>query len=112
LATPRRTSLRLDANVEVEVLSAGGRRPAVLLSPPLPDLAARLARAGYAVVSVPAADRLADVLAALAQGTLGFDASAVGVIGGTAATVAGVPWLEYRDDRDAAVRWCAEHLAC
>ena len=98
--------------MEVEVLSAGGRRPAVLLSPPLPDLAARLARAGYAVVSVPAADRLADVLAALAQGTLGFDASAVGVIGGTAATVAGVPWLEYRDDRDAAVRWCAEHLAC
>ncbi len=98
--------------MEVEVLSAGGRRPAVLLSPPLPDLAARLARAGYDVVSVPAADRLADVLAALAQGTLGFDASAVGVIGGTAATVAGVPWLEYRDDRDAAVRWCAEHLAC
>ena len=104
--------MRLDANVDVEVLSSGGRRAAVLLCPPLPDLAARLARAGYAVVSVHSADRVADVLAALAQGTLGVEASAVGVIGGTAATVAGVPWLEYRDDPDAAVRWCAEHLAC
>ncbi len=103
--------MRLDANVDVQVLTAGGRRPVVLLCPPLPDLAARLARAGYAVVSVHAADRVAEVLAALAQGTLGFEASAVGVIGGTA-TVAAVPWLVYRDDPDAAVRWCAEHLAC
>jgi len=98
--------------MHVEVLTAGGRRPAVLLCPPRPDLAARLARAGFAVVSVHAADRAAEVLAALAQGTLGFEASGVGVIGRTAATVAGVPWLVYRDDPDAAVRWCAEHLAC
>jgi len=98
--------------MDVQVLSAGGRRPAVLLCPPLPDLAARLARAGYAVVSVHGADRVAVVLAAMAQGTLGFEASAVGVIAATAATVAGVPWLRYQDDPDAAVRWCGEHLAC
>ena len=104
--------MRLGADLDVQVLSAGGPRPAVLLCPPLPDLAARLARAGYAVVSVPAADRVAAVLAALAQGTLGFEPSAVAVIGAAAATVAAVPGLVYRDDPDAAVRWCAEHLAC
>jgi hypothetical protein len=98
--------------MDVQVLSAGGRRPAVLLCPPLPDLAVRLARAGYAVVSVHAADRVSDVLAALAQGALGFEASAVGVIAGTAATAAGVPWLLYQDDPDVAIRWCAEHVAC
>lgn len=94
------------------MLSAGGRRPAVLLCAPHPDLAARLARAGYAVVSVPAVDRVAEVLAALGRGTLGFEASAVGVIAAAAAGGGGVPWLVYRDDPDAAVRWCAEQLAC
>jgi len=98
--------------MHVQVLSAGGARPAVVLCPPLPDLAPRLARAGYAVVSLHAADRVAEVLAALAQGTLGFEASAVGVIAATAATAAGVPWLLYQNDLDAAVRWCGEHLAC
>lgn len=105
--------MRLGADLDVEVLSAGGRRPAVLLCAPQPDFAARLARAGYAVVSVPGTDRVSDVLAALARGALGFDASAVGVIAGAAAARgAGVPWLVYRDDPDAAVRWCAEQLAC
>jgi len=98
--------------MDVQVLSAGGRRPAVLLCPPLPDLAARLARAGYAVVSAESADRVTDVLAALAQGALGFEASGVGVIAATAATAAGVPWLLYRDNPDVAIRWCAEHVAC
>ena len=55
---------------------------------------------------------LESVVAALRRGELGFKATAVGVIGGTAARIAGVPWLVYRDDPDAAVRWCAEHLAC
>ena len=87
----------------MQVLSAGGRRPAVLLCPPHPDLAARLARAGYAVVSVGAAEHVADVLAALAQGKLGFAAAGV---------VTGVPYDLYRNDPDAAVRWCAEHLGC
>lgn len=96
----------------MQVLSAGGRRPAVLLCPPPADLAVRLARAGYAVVSVHAADGVAEVLAALAQGRLGFEASAVGVIAATAASAAGVPWLVYGGDPEAAVRWCAEHLAC
>ena len=95
--------MRLAADVDVQVLSAGGRRPAVLLCPPHPDFAARLARAGYAVVSVHAGDRVADVLAALAQGKLGFEAAGV---------VTGVPQTLYQDDPDAAVRWCAEHLAC
>ena len=104
--------MRLGADLDVQVLSAGGRRPAVLLCAPHADLAARLARAGYAVVSVPGADRVSDVLAALARGALGLDASAVGVIAGAAAGSAGVPWLVYRDDPDAAVRWCAERLAC
>jgi len=95
--------LRLGATLDVQVLSAGGRRPAVLLCPPLPDLAMRLARAGYAVVSIDAADHVADVLAALAQGAFGFEAAGV---------VTGVPYDLYRSDPDAAVRWCAEHLAC
>jgi len=112
LATPRLTSIWLTPAIRADVLTAGGARPAVLLCPPLPDLASRLARAGYAVVSVHAADRMAEVLAALAQGTLGFEARAVGVIAATTATVAGVPWLRYQDDPDAAVRWCGEHLAC
>jgi hypothetical protein len=104
--------VRLGADTDVQVLSAGGRRPAVVLCPPLPDLAGRLARAGYAVVSVAAVDRAAEVLAALARGALGFEATAVAVIGAAAASSAGVPWLVYRDDPDAAVRWCAEQLPC
>lgn len=90
-------------DIDVQVLSAGGGRPAVLLCPPLPDLAARLARAGYAVISVTAPDRVAEVLAALAQGALGFEAAGV---------VTGVPYDLYQEDPDAVVRWCAEHLAC
>lgn len=104
--------MRLGATIDVQILSAGGRRPAVLLCPPFPDLAARLARAGYAVVSVHAADQVTDVLAALAQGALGFQTSAVGVIGATPPVAVAVPWLEYSNDPDAAVRWCAEQLAC
>lgn len=95
--------MRLAADIDVQVLSAGGRRPAVLLCPSLPDLALRLARAGYAVVSIDAADHVADVLTALTQGALGFEAAGV---------VTDVPYDLYRSDPDAAVRWCAEHLAC
>jgi hypothetical protein len=82
--------------------------------PAVPALAERLARAGFAVISFDGepSDALAIVVAALKRGELGFKATAVGVIGGTPPGAVGVPWLEYRNDPDAAVRWCGEHLAC
>ncbi len=92
----------------------------------VPALAERLARAGFAVVSLDgdASDGIASVLAALGRGELGFTATVIGMLGsGTAgaaavqtlATVAGVPWFAVPDAPDgaaAAVRWCGEHLTC
>ncbi len=112
--------------MRVAVRTAGGERPAVVLIPAAPVLAERLARAGFAVISLDrdAPDDLAPVLAALGRGELGFRATAVGVLGwGTAgaaaaqaaATAARVPWLALADSPDAgdaAVRWCSAQLAC
>jgi ribosomal protein S12 methylthiotransferase accessory factor YcaO len=96
------------------------------VSPAVPALAERLARAGFAVISFDgdAPDGLAIVVAALARGELAFKATAIGLLGsGTAgaaaaeavATGAEVSWLALSDAPDAAdqaVRWCGEHLAC
>jgi hypothetical protein len=119
LATPRLTSIRLTPAIRVDVLTAGGDRPAVVLAPAVPALAARLARAGFAVISLAAdgLESLATVVAALRGGELGFKATAIGILGsGTAvATQLGVPWLAVSDAPDAAdqaVRWCGEHLTC
>jgi hypothetical protein len=87
--------------------------------PAVPALAERLARAGFAVVSVgsDAPDALATVVAALRDGKLGFRATAIGLIGSATADVAtplGLPWYALADGPDAgdaAVRWCAQ-LAC
>ena len=92
----------------------------------MPALAERLARAGFAVISLDgdASDGLTTVVAALRRSELGFKATAIGLLGsGTAgaaaaravAPQAGVPWLavaDAPDAADAAVRWCGEHLTC
>lgn len=126
MATPRLTSIQLTPTIRVAVRSAGGDRPAVVLHPVVPALAERLARAGFAVISLDGdtPDDLATVLAAVGRGELGFRATAVGILcwgtGGSAAaeaaaTASGVPWLALADEADAgdaAVRWCSAHLAC
>lgn len=72
--------------------TAGGVRPAVVIcGGPLPELADRLARAGFAVVSFAPAGSgdLALVLEALQRGTVGVAAEQYGVIGhGTGAAIA------------------------
>jgi ribosomal protein S12 methylthiotransferase accessory factor YcaO len=112
--------------IRVDIRSAGGDRPAVVVFPAVPALAERLARAGFAVISFDGepSDGLAIVVAALARGELAFTATAIGLLGsGTAgaaaaeqvATQAGVSWLAVSDAPDAAdqaVRWCGLHLAC
>lgn len=89
-------------------------------------LAERLARAGFAVVSLDgdASEGIESVVRALGRGELGFTATAIGMLGSatagaaaaqTVATRAGVPWLavsDAPDGVDAAVRWCGEHLTC
>jgi len=88
----------------------------------VPALAERLARAGFAVVSLDgdASDGIASVVLALGRGELGFTATAIGIIGAgaaaqAAAARAGVPWVALSDTPDAgdaAVRWCSAHLVC
>jgi hypothetical protein len=88
----------------------------------VPALAARLARAGFAVVSLDgdASDGIESVVAALGRGELGFTGTAIGIIGAgaaaqAAAARAGVPWVALSDTPDAgdaAVRWCSAHLVC
>jgi hypothetical protein len=129
VATPakRRVDLAADggAFVSVEVTSAGGRRPVVVLCGSLPELGGRLARAGFAaVVFDPRAPRdLEIVLGALQRGALDLDADGrCGVLVTRTATervaplaAVGVPWLVVRDvpderEVDAIVQWLARHL--
>jgi hypothetical protein len=126
LATPRLTSIRLTPAIRADVLTAGGDRPAVVLVAAAPALGERLARAGFAVISLDgdASDGLAAVVATLGRGELGFKATAIGMLASGAAGAAaaqavaaraGVPWLAVSDAPDAAdqaVRWCTAHLTC
>jgi hypothetical protein len=76
----------------------------ILVAAP-PALAERLARAGFAVVSLPgdAPDDLALLLEALRRGDLGFKPAGIGVLPAELASDA---------TADGAVRWCTTHLPC
>jgi len=75
LATPTRQVFRLPT-VSVEITSAGGERPVVVLPGASATLAGRLARAGFATVTFEGQGPhdLELVLAALEDGTLGLGA--------------------------------------
>jgi hypothetical protein len=125
VATPAERSFRLTgltapagAPVSVTVTSAGGRRPVVVLCGVPPELAGRLARAGFAVVSFdPWPDGLDVVLDALGRGVLDLEADDYALVeprpdgsiavtrGSGAARLPGsiVP------DADALVQWLAKH---
>ena len=111
----------------VEVTSAGGERPVVVLSgAPKPGLAERLARAGFAVVSFdpPGASGLEIVVDALERGVLDVDADRYALIEprddgsialARAAAGVRVPGLVVRDMPvelavAAIVQWLAKHL--
>jgi len=113
--------------VAVEVTSAAGQRPVVVLSgQPKPGLAERLARAGFAVVSFdpPGASDLEIVLDALGRGVLDVDADSYALIESRddgsvalarAAAGVRVPGLVVRDlpvelVAAAIVQWLAKHL--
>jgi hypothetical protein len=90
VATPAKRTFRLagaggggGSPVTVEVTSAAGQRPVVVLcGEPQPGFAERLARAGFAVVSFdpPGAPDLEIVLDALGRGVLGVDANSYALI--------------------------------
>jgi len=113
--------------VAVEVTTAAGQRPVVVLSGrPKPGLAERLARAGFAVVSFdpPGAPSLEVALDALGRGMLEVDADSYALIEphddgsialARAAAGVRVPGLVVRDLPDelaaaAIVQWLAKHL--
>jgi len=113
--------------VAVEVTSAAGQRPVVVLSGrPTPGLGDRLARAGFAVVSFdpPGAPDLEIVLDALGRGVLDVDADSYALIEprddgsialARAAAGVRVPGLVVRDmpvelAAAAIVQWLAKHL--
>ena len=81
LATPTRQVFRLPT-VSVEVTSAGGERPVVVLPGASATLAGRLARAGFATVTFEGQGPhdLELVLAALEDGTLGLGARRYGLV--------------------------------
>jgi len=81
LATPTRQMFRLPT-VSVEVTSAGGERPVVVLPGASATLAGRLARAGFATVTFEGQGPhdLELVLAALEDGTLGLGARRYGLV--------------------------------
>ena len=131
MATPAKRSFRLTgaagSPVAVEVMSAAGQRPVVVLSGrPQPGLAVRLARAGFAVVSFdpPGDPGLDIVLDALGRGVLGVDSDNYALIesrdDGSIALARGaagvrVPGLVVRDrpvELAAAtiVQWLAKHF--
>ncbi|HET7296889.1 MAG TPA: hypothetical protein VFI66_07080 [Gemmatimonadales bacterium] len=80
MATPTARSFRVaapdGAPVAVRVTSGGGRRPTVVLFRLPPGLVERLARAGFATVTLAPETQgaLAAVIAALEGGTLGVQA--------------------------------------
>jgi len=113
--------------VAVEVTSAAGKRPVVVLcGVPQPGLAERLARAGFAVVAFepPGAPALEIVLDALGRGVLDMDADTFALIEprddgsialARAAAGVRVPGLVVRDMPvelavAAIVQWLAKHL--
>ena len=131
MATPAKRSFRLTgaagSPVAVEVTSAAGQRPVVVLcGGPRPELGERLARAGFAVVSFdpPGAPSLEVALDALGRGMLEVDADSYALIEphddgsfalARAAAGVRVPGLVVRDLPDdlaaaAIVRWLAKHL--
>ena len=110
----------------VDVTSAAGQRPVVVLCGPRPGLAERLARAGFAVVSFepPGAPSLEVALDALGRGVLEVDVDSYALIEpredgsiALARAAAGVcvPGLVVRDmpielGTAAIVQWLAKHL--
>lgn len=131
MATPATQSFRLTgaagSPVAVEVTSAAGQRPVVVLcGRPMIGLAERLARAGFAVVSFdpPGAPDLEIVLDALGRGVLNVDADSYALIEprddgsialARAAAGVRVPGLVVRDmpielAAAAIVQWLAKHL--
>jgi hypothetical protein len=131
VATPAKRLFRLTgakgSPVAVEVTSAAGQRPVVVLcGRPRPALAERLARAGFAVVSFdpPGAPDLEIVLDALGRGVLKVDADSYALIESRddgsialarAAAGVRVPGLVVRHMPDelaavAIVQWLAKHL--
>jgi hypothetical protein len=106
--------------VSVEVTSAGGDRPVVVLPGPSADLADRLARAGFATVTfaAPASGGLELVLDALQRGALGLRAPRYGLVergddGSIVLTCfaagARFPGPTVRDEA-AVVQWLTQHL--
>jgi hypothetical protein len=106
--------------VAVDVTSAAGPRPVVVLSGSLPGLTERLARAGFAVVSFdpPGAAGLEIALDALGRGVLDLDADSYALLEprvdgsiavARAAAGARMPGVVLRDD-EAAVQWLMKHL--
>ena len=81
LATPTRQMFRLPT-VSVEVTSAGGERPVVVLPGASATLAGRLARAGFATLTFEGQGPhdVELVLAALEDGTLGLGARRFGLV--------------------------------
>jgi len=81
LATPTRQMFRLPT-VSVEVTSAGGERPVVVLPGASATLAGRLARAGCATVTFEGQGPhdVELVLSALEDGTLGLGARRFGLV--------------------------------
>jgi len=131
VATPAKRSFRLTGTagspVAVEVTSAAGQRPVVVLcGRTRPGLDERLARAGFAVVSFdpPGGPGLEVTLDALGRGVLEVDADSYGLIEpredgsiALARAAAGVcvPGLVVRDmptelAAAAIVQWLAKHL--
>ncbi|PYO41916.1 MAG: hypothetical protein DMD33_11670 [Gemmatimonadetes bacterium] len=109
--------------LSVEVTSAGGRRPVVLLSGLPSELAARLARAGFAVVAAdcPEPEDIGVALDALKRGALNLEGGervallAADEAHGRPAAARDVPWLVVlgaTDERnvDTIVQWLARHL--
>ncbi len=131
MATPATRSFRLTgaagSPVAVDVTSAAGQRPVVVLcGVPRPGLAERLARGGFAVVSFepPGAPSLEVALDALGRGVLDVEADSYALIEpredgsiALARAAAGVcvPGLVVRDmpielAAAAIVQWLAQHL--
>ena len=133
MATPTTHTFRLPlssgatgATVSVAVTSAGGDRPVVVLAGSLAALAGRLARAGFATVTLdpPSPDHVTLVLQALQGGALGLRAQRCGLVereddGWIVVTriEAGtrLPGMSVRDDSPdraaaAVVQWLTQHV--
>ena len=130
MATPAKRSFRLTgaagAPVAVDVTSAGGRRPVVVLCGPVPGLVERLARAGFAVVAFdpPGSPGLDVALDSLERGLLDVEADSYVLIeprpdgsfataraaGGARVTGPVVPGASAELATAAIVQWLAKYL--